>query len=403
MEDNLVKKRMIHRLILAALTASLIGNINFVFADDGKWIQTDNKWWYQKKDGSYLSEQWLEENGNWYYFDKEGYLLTDWAFINENWYYFEPNGKMKTGWVLSKGNWYYLNTDGTMQTGWNNIDGERYYLNADGVMQIGWNDIDGNWYYLDESGKMREGWQEDINGKKYYFGIDGILKTGWFEENGKWYYGQTNGVLQTSWLKDGQDWYYFKEDGSMATDTWIGDYYVNTSGIWNQVAQSDNNDLIIDPVEWTEEEVSEKIQELRAKFPEGMYWNHMGFDPYLTNNSEIVTGIPCEHELFNMTYCNNYVLGNVRGYQCDGFARKMSDLVFTPQAPMIDYDYEFDKVKIGDYIRYNDIHTIFVIGKGADYIDTVEVNYGGTCKIHWDGRLSKTTLDKLSIEAFTRY
>ena len=45
MEDNLVKKRMIHRLILAALTASLIGNINFVFADDGKWIQTDNKWW----------------------------------------------------------------------------------------------------------------------------------------------------------------------------------------------------------------------------------------------------------------------------------------------------------------------------------------------------------------------
>lgn len=49
MEDNLVKKRMIHRLILAALTASLIGNINFVFADDGKWIQTDNKWWYQKK------------------------------------------------------------------------------------------------------------------------------------------------------------------------------------------------------------------------------------------------------------------------------------------------------------------------------------------------------------------
>ena len=76
-----MKKRMIHRLILAALTASLIGNINFVFADDGKWIQTDNKWWYQKKDGSYLSEQWLEENGNWYYFDTEGYLLTDWAFI----------------------------------------------------------------------------------------------------------------------------------------------------------------------------------------------------------------------------------------------------------------------------------------------------------------------------------
>ena len=60
-------------------------------------------------------------------------------------------------------------------------------------------------------------------------------------------------------------------------------------------------------------------------------------------------------------------------------------------------------VKIGDYIWYNDIHTIFFIGKGADYIDTVEVNYGGTCKIHWDGRLSKTTLDKLSIEAFTRY
>ena len=322
MEDNLVKKRMIHKLIVVALTAGFIGNINFVFADDGKWIQTDKKWWYQKKDGSYLSEQWMEENGNWYYFDTEGYLLTDWAFINENWYYFEPDGKMKTG---------------------------------------------------------------------------------WFENSGKWYYGQTNGILQTSWLKDGQDWYYFKEDGSMATDTWIGDYYVNTSGVWSQVAQSNNNDLIIEPVEWTEEEVSKKIQELRAKFPEGMYWNHMGFDPYLANNSEIVTGIPCEHELFNMTYCNSYVLGGVRGYQCDGFARKMSDLIFTQQAPIINYDYEFDKVKIGDCIRYNDIHTVFVIDKGADYIVTVEANNGGSCKIHWDGKLSKTTLDKLSIEAFTRY
>ena len=68
MEDNLVKKRMIHRLILAALTASLIGNINFVFADDGKWIQTDNKWWLKKNNALILKDKGRKSKENGYNF-----------------------------------------------------------------------------------------------------------------------------------------------------------------------------------------------------------------------------------------------------------------------------------------------------------------------------------------------
>lgn len=383
MEDDFVKKRITKGLILAMLAAGLIRNINLVSADEGRWVQTENKWWYENTDGSYIANEWMKENQDWYYFNSDGYIITDWAQINGDWYYFDQSGKMKTGWLSLADDWYYLKENG--------------------IMQSGWSEINGKWYYLDETGKMREGWQEDFNGSRYYFGADGALKIGWFEDNNKWYYGQTNGVIQIGWLKDGQDWYYFKEDGSMAADTWIEDCYVNASGVWSQVAQSDDHGLTVEAVDWTQEQVLEKINELRMKFPEGMYWNHMGLDPYLANTSEIVTGIPCDHDLHHMAYCNNYVLGNVRGYQCDGFARKMSDLIFSPEAPIIDYKYDFEKIKVGDYLRYNDIHTVFVIGKGADYIDTVEVNYGGTCMIHWDGKLSKTTLDKLSIETFTRY
>ena len=61
---------------------------------------------------------------------------------------------------------------------------------------------------------MKTGWQT-IYGKKYYFG------------------GANDGVMKTGWQKIGGNWYYFggANDGAMKTNTWIGNYYVNASGV----------------------------------------------------------------------------------------------------------------------------------------------------------------------------
>ncbi len=58
------------------------------------------------------------------------------------------------------------------------------------------------------------------------------MQTGWLKLNGTWYYLKLNGVMATGWLKVGSNWYYFNSNGSMAKDTWIGNYYVDSSGKW---------------------------------------------------------------------------------------------------------------------------------------------------------------------------
>lgn len=40
------------------------------------WAYDAVGWWYQKRDGSYITSSWLEDrDGKWYYFDERGYML----------------------------------------------------------------------------------------------------------------------------------------------------------------------------------------------------------------------------------------------------------------------------------------------------------------------------------------
>lgn len=55
---------------------------------------------------------------------------------------------------------------------------------------------------------------------------------GWRQENGHWYYADTNGDDVTEWKEINGVWYYFWSDGTMAANTYIGSYYVNSSGAW---------------------------------------------------------------------------------------------------------------------------------------------------------------------------
>lgn len=117
-----------------------------------------------------VSGQW---SGEAYEQEAGGYATNSWKLIMGKWYYFDGNGIRATGWLNMGGRWYYMNAAGEMQTGWVNVDGKWYYLNPNG-------------------GEMLTGWVETSPAK----------------------------------------WYYMYQDGSMASNTYIGTYRVDESGLW---------------------------------------------------------------------------------------------------------------------------------------------------------------------------
>ena len=126
------------------------------------------------------------------FLDNSSSASAGWKYIDNKWYYYDANGKMTTGWQKVNGTWYYMDSKGVMQTGWLELNGKKYYLTSSGAMAIGWLHLNNNWYFLDASGAMLTGWQ-----------------------------------------KIGGTWYYLESpSGIMASDTWIGSYYVDSSGAW---------------------------------------------------------------------------------------------------------------------------------------------------------------------------
>ncbi|WP_295568117.1 N-acetylmuramoyl-L-alanine amidase family protein [uncultured Holdemanella sp.] len=84
-----------------------------VEAQSGKWIQTNKKWWYKHKNGSYTRNDFEYIDGHWYYFDSNGYMITGWKQVGSNWYYFTGSGIMASSqWM---GN-YYFEENGAMAT-----------------------------------------------------------------------------------------------------------------------------------------------------------------------------------------------------------------------------------------------------------------------------------------------
>lgn len=166
-----------------------------VQAATNRWVRSGNRWWYCHRDGSYTKDDWEAIHGVWYYFDQSGWMVTGWLKKPEGWYYLNPStGAMATGWVNVNGKWYFLNSAGRMVTGWLSRPSGWYYLSDSGAMATGWQYIRNAWYYLEEG----------------------------------------NGNMVTGWKQVGNNWYYLQSSGAMAANTWIGDYYVNGSGVWVQ-------------------------------------------------------------------------------------------------------------------------------------------------------------------------
>lgn len=80
-------------------------------------------------------------------------------------------------------------------------------------------------------------WLRDAVGWWYCNADRSYTSSDWQQINGLWYYFDEKGYMVTGWFQSPVSgyWYYLDpENGSMATNRWIGSYYVNADGIWVQ-------------------------------------------------------------------------------------------------------------------------------------------------------------------------
>jgi len=203
-----------------------------------------------------LNKGWNQRGNDRYYVNSNGEIQTGWIDLDGKRFYFYGNGQMAVAFInLGEDSIYYLDSTpgknmGNLITGWKYVDGDWYYFNSaakdgrdKGYMQTGWLDYNGNRYYFYGNGQMATGF---INlGDDYYYYLDesdtssmGTMKTGWQKIQGKWFYFNTTpgsgflGMMKKGWQKIDGNWYYFYYDeGSMAHDTWIDGYYVNSNGV----------------------------------------------------------------------------------------------------------------------------------------------------------------------------
>ena len=185
------------------------------------WKQTNGKWLYQHKDGTYTKNDFETIEGHTYYFDENGYMVTGWKKINNKDYFFNDSGFMvKDTWQGA----YYLGSDGVMLT--NTFTKDGYYVGSDGAYYTNrWVKNQGKDYYVNGSGKLvKNAWQG-----AYYLGKDGAMLTNAFTPDG-YYVGSDGAYVRNQKVTvDGKD-YYLNADGKVAKNQWAGDYYLDGNG-----------------------------------------------------------------------------------------------------------------------------------------------------------------------------
>ena len=146
------------------------------------------------------------------------------------------------------------------------------------------------------------------------------------------------------------------------------------------------------------------LDQLRAKFPNGKYWNHANNPGKDNNNQNGWTDTPCpQHGNVGTSSqtCNGFQPGATQlSWQCMGFAEKLG-YDATGANPRdnangwqtVTSASALDSLKPGDIVRYkNNGHSIYVIGVNGDTVVYADCNSDGHCKIRWDATISKATL-----------
>lgn len=130
----------------------------------------------------------------------------------------------------------------THENGWSWEDGWRYYVDGN-PLSDGWHWFDdsfgAHWYFFNESGYAdKNQWKWDDGWVGWYYLNDScyMVKGIWSWIDNEWYGFNWDGKMCTGWVWD-SDWsawfYCYPVGGVMARNTWIGDYWVNNSGVWS--------------------------------------------------------------------------------------------------------------------------------------------------------------------------
>jgi glucan-binding YG repeat protein len=146
----------------------------------------------------------------------------------------EDKPDYKNEWV--DGQWYGAdgNTDYEGKGTWKSNETGWWYEDTTGWYPVSqWQKIDGKWYYFDAAGYMAsnewvDGYWLSGNGAWEYEYIGSWKTNGtdwWYEDESGWY-------PVSQWQKIDGKWYYFGNDGIMATDQYVGDYWVGSDGSW---------------------------------------------------------------------------------------------------------------------------------------------------------------------------
>lgn len=238
--------------------ADATGIANYFGLSKGQWELDGSQWKYSNGDGTYKTSQWLLLNGVWYYFDAKGIMQTGWTKVGDTTYYMDADGAMRTGWLYLDDTWYYLGTSGARVADcWQWINNKCYYFDSNGCMAAdtwvgdsyvdtsgawvpgkqkvvsGWKVVSGRWKYMESNGEYVKSRWLLVGSTWYHFDANGWMQTGWLLTGNTWYYLESSGAMIAGrWQWINGKCYYFDNNGCMASDTWIGNWYVDANGAW---------------------------------------------------------------------------------------------------------------------------------------------------------------------------
>lgn len=110
------------------------------------------------------------------------------------------------------------------------------------------------------------------------------------------------------------------------------------------------------------------------------------------------TSYPEGMPLTNSYYYYSPVFGH--GYGCYGFAAMLSDSIFGTTKKYTTHT-NFEGIRVGDNIRVGGSHSVVCLTKGDGYITVVEGNYNSS--VHWDRKITKSSLSSSGFVVYTRY
>lgn len=151
-------------------------------------------------------------------------------------------------------------------------------------------------------------------------------------------------------------------------------------------------------------DIQAKIVKLQTKFPGGKYWNHVGS---ATDNVNGWTDSPCSASLHAIKdkgihtsgtggcTCNHFVNKNHGGMttQCMGFAYKLGYDVFGDTTWTMSTVNPVANIKVGDIVRIDGYHSVFVIARNGNVVTVGEANYTGPCQISWNRTINLSTVN----------